>query len=249
MVARSPGLPRHPIFRSQPGLARRLEAYGELSASTPQASARQLRVAVEVSFLLTRRALLREPPAFSAALVFPVLRAPGSLSQLFLIFVRFLSREISFSRFSVWVWVCGAVLISVRRPPQASCAAWPMGLPPLSRQILSRTLPCHCAAIPVGLTIRWHREPISLSPAFPGSGSAIFLAWEKGPLPFATRRWLILPLEWRRTPRLAWQRLDVSSLIYSLLFLLRESEIFSVWEMRRLSRLTPIRRDDFFVLH
>ena len=164
---------------------------------------RQLHAAVKVSFLLMRRARLHEPPAFSAALVFPVLRAPVSLSQLFLIFVRFLSREISSSSILVWVWACGAALILVKRSARVSRAALAMQWASLRRQIF-------------------------LSLVFPGSGSAIFSAWEKGPLPFATRRWLILPSEWRWTLRLAWQRLDVSSLIYSLPLLLRESEIFSV---------------------
>ena len=227
--ARTPDLPRHRTSRSQPGLARRLKEDGQFLVGAPElALERQLHAAVKVSFLLMRRARLHEPPAFSAALVFPVLRAPVSLSQLFLIFVRFLSREISSSPFSVWVWGCGAVLISGKRWTRVSRGASPMGLCPLSRQILSRTLSCGRAAIPVELTIRWHREPIFLSLVFPGSGSAIFSAWEKGPLPFATRRWLILPSEWRWTLRLAWQRLDVSSLIYSLPLLLRESEIFSV---------------------
>jgi hypothetical protein len=56
-------------------------------------------------------------------------------------------------------------------------------------------------------------------------------------------------LEWRWPLRLASQTLDASSLIYSLLSLPRGSEIFLASEMRRLSRLTPIRPADLFALH
>jgi hypothetical protein len=125
-----------------------------------------------------------------------------------------------------------------------------MGLSPLSRQILSRTLSCERVAIPVGLTIHCCRWRIFLSPAFPGSGSAIFLAWEKAPSLFATHRWLILPLEWRWTLPLASQKPDVSSLIYLSLVLLRGSGIFLVSEtVPRSSRWVRIARGDFFVLH
>jgi hypothetical protein len=166
-------------------------------------------VATEVKFLLTRRALLREPRAFFVALAFLLLLAPISLSLVFLVFVSSLSREISSSPFWVWVWACDAALISVKRPARVSRAALTMRLSPLSRQILSRTSSRECAAIPLRLAIRCCRWRIFLSLTFPDSGSAIFLAWEKAPFPFATLRWLILPSEWRWTLRLASERLDV----------------------------------------
>jgi hypothetical protein len=104
VVARSPGLPRHPIFRSQPALAHRLEQDGQLLIGTPElASVQQPRAAVELNFRLTRCALLREPPAFFAVLALPLLLAPVWLSQLSLIFLRFVSRETSSSQLSVWV--------------------------------------------------------------------------------------------------------------------------------------------------
>jgi hypothetical protein len=96
---------------------------------------RQLHAAVTVSFLLTRRARLHEPPAFSGASVFPVLRAPVSPSQLFLIFVRFRSREIPSSPFSVWVWARGAALILVKRSARVSRAAPAIQWASLRRQI------------------------------------------------------------------------------------------------------------------
>lgn len=111
----------------------------------------------------------------------------------------------------------------------ASRAAWPMGLSPLARQILSRMLSCDCSAIPVDL--------------------AIFLEFEKRLLPFALFRTLIWHVESRWTLRLESQRLVVSSLIDSLLLLLLGSEIFSAEKMRRLPHLTPIRYADSFVLH
>ena len=157
--ARTPDLLRHPTFRSQPALARRLEQDGQfLVGAAELVLERQLHAAV-VKLLTTRCALLREAQAFSPALVFPLLLALVWLSLLSWIFLRFLSREISSSLLSVWVWACGAVLISVKRWARESRAASTMVLSPLSGQILSR-----------------------------GAGSAIFLASEKAPFPFSTLR-------------------------------------------------------------
>src|SRR6266403_1508058 len=158
--ARTPDLLRHPTFRSQPALARRLEQDGQfLVGAAELVLERQLHAAVKVKLLTTRCALLREAQAFSPALVFPLLLALVWLSLLSWIFLRFFSREISSSLLSVWVWACGAVLISVKRCARESRAASTMVLSPLSGQILSR-----------------------------GAGSAIFLASEKAPFPFSTLR-------------------------------------------------------------
>ena len=82
MEAQTPGLPQRRIFRSQAGLARRLEEHAEfLAAVRTPASARPLPAAVEANFPLTRRALLREVLAFFVALVFPLLSPPVSFSQ------------------------------------------------------------------------------------------------------------------------------------------------------------------------
>jgi hypothetical protein len=100
------------------------------------ASAQQPRVAVELSFRLAPRALLREPPAFFAVLTFPLLPAPVSLSQLFLIFVRLLSRKTSSSSpLSVWVWAFGVALISMTRWARVFREALTMQRAPLRRQI------------------------------------------------------------------------------------------------------------------
>lgn len=65
VAAPSLGLPRRRTFQSQPGLARRLEQHGKFLVGVPElAWERQSPAAVEVSFLLTRRALLREAEAF-----------------------------------------------------------------------------------------------------------------------------------------------------------------------------------------
>ena len=137
MVARSPGLPRHPIFRSQPALGHRLEQDGQLLIAAPELeSAGQPPVAVELNFRLTRRVLLRAPPAFFAVLVFPLLLAPVSISQFFLISVRLLSRKtFSSSPFSVWVWVCDAALISMTLRARVFREASAMQRAPLRRQI------------------------------------------------------------------------------------------------------------------
>ena len=116
--ARNLDLLQHRISRSQPGPARPLELHEELLAA---AWPRQLPAPVAV-FLLPRCALPCEAPAFLVASVFPPLLAPLWLSQFSWIFARFLSRPISFSQLSVWVWACGAALISVKRWPRASRA-------------------------------------------------------------------------------------------------------------------------------
>jgi hypothetical protein len=74
-----------------------------LTAARVPASARQLPAAVKVSFLVTRRPLPREAPAFLLALVFPLLSAPVSVSQFSWVYVRSLSRGISSLPISVWV--------------------------------------------------------------------------------------------------------------------------------------------------
>src|SRR6266481_1167637 len=110
--ARTPGLPRHPTFRSRPALGRRVEEDGQfLVGALELVLERQLHAAVKVKLLMTRRALLREAQAFLPALAFPLLLALVWFSLLSWIFLRFLSREISSWLLSVWVWVCGAVLI------------------------------------------------------------------------------------------------------------------------------------------
>ncbi len=110
--ARTPGLPRHPTFRSRPALGRRVEEDGQFLVGAPElVLERQLHAAVKVKLLMTRRALLREAQAFLPALAFPLLLALVWFSLLSWIFLRFLSREISSWLLSVWVWVCGAVLI------------------------------------------------------------------------------------------------------------------------------------------
>ena len=133
MVARSPGLPQPPIFRSPPALGHRLEQDGQLLIGAPGlVSAQQPRVAVELSFRLTPRALLRETPAFFAVLAFPLLLALVSLSRIFSIFVRFLSRKTSWP-LSVWVWACGAALILMTRWARAFYEALTMQRPPPRR--------------------------------------------------------------------------------------------------------------------
>ena len=121
--ARSLDLLQHRISRLQPGPARPPELHGELlAAAWARAWPRQLPAPVAV-FLLPRCALPCEVPAFLVASVFPPLLAPLWLSQFSWIFARFLSRPISFSQLSVWVWACGAALFSVKRWPPASRAA------------------------------------------------------------------------------------------------------------------------------
>ena len=120
--ARNLDLLQHRISRLQPGLARPLELHGELlAAAWARAWPRQLPAPVAV-FLLPRCALRCEAPASLVALVFPLLLAPALLSQVSWIFVRFASRPISFSQLAVWVWACGAALISVKRWAPASRA-------------------------------------------------------------------------------------------------------------------------------
>ena len=227
MVARSPGLPRYPIFRSQPARARRLEQGGRLLIGAPElASAQQPRGALELSFPLTRRALLGERPAFSAVLAFPLLLASVSLSQLFLISVRLLSRKtFSSSPFSVWVWACGAALISTTRRARVFREALAMQRAALRRRIFLWLL---CVR---------------------RLDSAIFLESQKRLLRLPIFHLLVSLLESQWALCLASQKLDASWLICWLRFLLWASAIFLVWEMRRLSRLIPIRRGDFFVLH
>ena len=135
--ARNPGLPRYRTFRPQPGLARRLAEHGALLAAvTAQASARQLPAAVEVSFLVTRRPLPREALAFLPALVFPLLSAPVWISQSSWFCAPFLSRWTSSSPISVWAWVSGDVLISVKRLVRASRAALDLVFSPLGLLVL-----------------------------------------------------------------------------------------------------------------
>ena len=146
MVARSPGLPRHPIFRSQPALGHRLEQSDQLLIGAPELeSAGQPPVAVELNFRLTRRVLLRAPPAFFAVLVFPLLLAPVSISQFFLISVRLLSRKTSSSSpLSVWVWACDAALISTTRRARAFRQALAMQRASLRRRIFLCLLCVRC---------------------------------------------------------------------------------------------------------
>jgi hypothetical protein len=179
--ARTLGLPQYRTFQLQPGLAR-LERHVEFLIGAPElALERQLPAAVEVSFLLTRRALLREASAFFVALAFPLLLAPVSFSQLFWIFVRFLSREISSSPLSVLVWACGAALICGKRSARVSREALAMQWVPFRRQIF------------LCLLCVWRLD------------SAIFLESQKRPLRFAIFHSLISPLESRWALRLAWQ--------------------------------------------
>ena len=119
--ARNLDLLQHRISRLQPGPARLLEHGELLAAAWARAWPRQLPAPV-AAFLLPRCALPCEVPAFLVASVFPPLLAPLWLSQFSWIFARFASRPISFSQFSVWVWACGAALISVKRWAQASRA-------------------------------------------------------------------------------------------------------------------------------
>jgi len=137
--ARSPGLPPHPTFRSQPRLARWVEQHGELLIEAPEwALQPQLCVAVEVRLLMPQRALLpREAQAFFPASVFPLLFLPIRICQFSWFFLRFLSHAISSSPLSVWASVCAAVLIWVKWWARASPAAWPMALSLLFRQIFS----------------------------------------------------------------------------------------------------------------
>ena len=152
MEARSPGLPPHPTFRSQPGPGRWLKQDGEILIEVPElASQPQLRVAVEVSFLMPQHALLpREARAFFPASVFPLLCAPTRICQFSWFCVRFLSHAISSSPVSVSV--CAAALISVKRQARVSRAAWPMALSPPFRQIFSFFLPtCRLLVLHWGL--------------------------------------------------------------------------------------------------
>jgi hypothetical protein len=72
------------------------------------------------AFPAQRRALLlREAMAFFLALVFPPLSARAWLFSSFC--VRFLFRAVSL--ISVWVWACGAALISVKRSALVSRGA------------------------------------------------------------------------------------------------------------------------------
>ena len=138
--ARSLDLLRHRISRLQPAPVRQLELHGELlAAAWERAWPRQLPAPVTL-FLLPRCALPREVPAFWVASVFPPLLAPLWLSQFSWIFVRFLSRPISFSQLSVLVWACDAALISVKRSAPASRAASAMALFPPRARICSLSL-------------------------------------------------------------------------------------------------------------
>ena len=122
MEAQAPGLPQRRIFRSQAGLARRLEEHEEpLAAVRTPGSARPLPAAVKANFPSTRRAPLREALAFFVALVFPLLFRPVSFSQVAWIFVWFL--EIFPSPLSVWVSACSGALILVKRRAWASPVA------------------------------------------------------------------------------------------------------------------------------
>jgi hypothetical protein len=150
--ARSPGLPPHPTFRSQPGLGRWLKQDGEILIEVPELALQpQLRVAVEVSFLMSQRALRpREAQAFFPASVFPLLCAPTRICQFSWFCVRFLSHAISSSPASVSV--CAAALISVKRRAPVSRAAWPMALCPLFRQIFFPSSPtCRLLVLHRGL--------------------------------------------------------------------------------------------------
>jgi len=121
--ARSLGLPRYRTFRSTPERAAPAPSAEFLALGKAPESAR-LPSAVEAAsaFPAQRRApLLREALAFFLASVFPLLSAPVWLFSWFC--VRFLFRAISSSPISVWVWACGAALISVKRSARASRAA------------------------------------------------------------------------------------------------------------------------------
>ena len=141
--ARSPGLPPHPTFRSQPGLGRWLKQDGEILIEAPELALQpQPRVAVEVSFLMPQRALRpREAQAFFPVSVFSLLCAPTRICQFSWFCVRFLSHAISSLPLSVSVWGRGAALISMKRQARVSRAAWPMALCPLFRQIFSLSSP------------------------------------------------------------------------------------------------------------
>jgi len=150
--ARSPGLPPHPTFRLQPGLGRWLKQAGGILIETPELALQpQLRVAVEVSFLMPQRALRpREAQAFFPASVFSLLCAPTRICQFSWFCVRFLPHAISSSPVSVSV--CAAALISVKRQARVSRAAWPMALCPLFRQIFFPSSPtCRLLVLHRGL--------------------------------------------------------------------------------------------------
>jgi hypothetical protein len=154
-----------------------------------------------------------------------------------LIFVRFVSRETSSLPLSAWGWACGAALISMTRWIRVFCEALPMQQAPLHRQIFL-----------------WFLCVRRLD-------SAIFLESQKRLLRFAIfhlpvslleSQWALRLTSQTRLHRYAkhcGQELGASWPTHWLRFLLWQSAIFLVWEMKRLSRLTPIRRGDFFVLH
>src|SRR6266481_2141595 len=152
--ARSPDLPPHPTFRSQSGFGRCQEQHGEiLIEALGWASQPQLRVAEEVRLLLLRRALLpRDAQAFFPASVFLLLSVPIRICQFSRFLLRFLSHAISSSPLSVWVSVCAAALIWVKRWARLSPAAWPMTLSPPFRQIFSLSSPtCRLLVLQQGL--------------------------------------------------------------------------------------------------
>jgi hypothetical protein len=133
-----------------------VEQHGELLIETPelalQPHPRKLS-GVELRLLMPRRALLpHRAQAFFQASVFPLLFVPIRICQFSWFFPRFLSRAISFSQLSVWVSVCVAALISVKRQARASHAAAPMALSLLFRQIFSLSSPtCRLLALQRGL--------------------------------------------------------------------------------------------------
>ena len=114
--ARSPDLPPHLTFRSQSGTGRCQEQNAEILIEASEwALQPQLRVAVKVTFLIPRRALLPVGAQASfAASVFPLLFVPIRICQFFWLFLWSLSDVISSSPLSVSVSVCAAALIWVK---------------------------------------------------------------------------------------------------------------------------------------
>ena len=135
--ARSPGLPRYRTFRPKPERARQLEEDAEpLAAVRPQASARQLPAAMEVSFLVTGHPLPREVLASLLAWAFLLLSPPVRIFRLSCFCARFLSCAISSSPISVWVLAYDAPLISAKLWVRASRAASDLAFSPLRLLIL-----------------------------------------------------------------------------------------------------------------
>jgi hypothetical protein len=180
-------------------------------------------------FLVARHALLRETPAFFPVSLFPLLFASIWISPFFWFRVKPLSRGISSWRILPSAWVCGAVLILVKRWARASRAAWTLRLPLPLLRFFGPALLCEDAEIPVRLAMRYRRwSTLLLLPLLWGPASAIFSLSEKGLFSLATLRLLILRGESRLVLFPGLQKLDVFSPICSSMLLLPGSQIFLV---------------------